>query len=153
MGIISGPCNLGGVEMSELTGTCARCGRALKDPLSIKRSFGPVCFEKVGGNVFESDMDASAEEWAERERLLQNGGEIDYGSNWKYRMADGRVFSMRVSVRANGDDYEAYGRISAYRFLPGKECKGVYVEAGPMYTALADKRGQAGGARSSLCHG
>lgn len=146
--------------MGELTGTCARCGRILKDPLSIKRSFGPVCFEKVGGNVFESDMDASAEEWAERERLLQNGGEIDYGSNWKYRVTDGQVISMMVSVRANGDNYEAYGNISAYRILPGKECKGVFeeqevlfardadikavvkaaIEAGPICTALAERK-------------
>jgi len=26
---------------------CARCGRKLTDPVSIKRGYGPVCWERV----------------------------------------------------------------------------------------------------------
>jgi len=26
---------------------CGRCGRALTDPASIKRGYGPLCFKKI----------------------------------------------------------------------------------------------------------
>lgn len=30
-----------------MTSKCGKCGRALKDPRSIKRGYGPNCWQKV----------------------------------------------------------------------------------------------------------
>jgi hypothetical protein len=32
--------------MAELAPTCAICGRALKDPRSLKRGIGPICWRR-----------------------------------------------------------------------------------------------------------
>jgi hypothetical protein len=63
---------------------CTRCGRALKDPVSVERRMGSVCWAKSQGDVFEKDLEASEEEWARREHVLRIGGEIDLGVNWPW---------------------------------------------------------------------
>lgn len=40
---------------------CARCVRALKDPVSIERGIGPVCYAKLGGGVFNQGLNATEE--------------------------------------------------------------------------------------------
>lgn len=128
---------------------CARCGRVLKNPHSIARSLGPVCYTKSGGGVFDKDLEADEREWARREQLLKAGGEIDLGVNWDYPDPGNliRRYTMRVSVRYKDGVYEAYGRI----FAPGEEPKDVIfarsmdlkeiyreaIAAGPTYSAIA----------------
>lgn len=41
--------------MSNATGTCARCGRGLKDPESVERGFGPVCWARVQAEKIEEE--------------------------------------------------------------------------------------------------
>ncbi|MHB8117876.1 MAG: DUF6011 domain-containing protein [Methanothrix sp.] len=36
-----------GVQEDQLSRYCRRCHRHLKDPASMKRGFGPVCFQKI----------------------------------------------------------------------------------------------------------
>ncbi|MDQ7794118.1 MAG: DUF6011 domain-containing protein [bacterium] len=100
--------------MSERSGSCTRCGRALKDSTSVRRGMGPVCWVASGGNVFESDLTADDQEWARREAVLLQGGEIDLGANWRYIDHDPKVALqiprwMRISVRYRGGQFEAYG--------------------------------------------
>lgn len=97
-------------------GKCSRCGRKLTDPVSVRRGMGPVCWSACNGDVFESDLEASPDEWARREALLRGGGEIDFGCNWRHieydpKMAIQLPVSMRVSLRylPDSDCFEAYG--------------------------------------------
>lgn len=131
---------------------CARCGRRLTDPVSVKRGMGSVCYTFSGGGVFDKDLDASDDEWTRRRKLLQAGGEIDLGVNWRYPSEGiGLGYSMRVSLRFRDGRYEAYGLVN--RFGPGRSGDGdkeivfaqtvdireahqAAVDAGPTYTAL-----------------
>lgn len=127
-----------------------RCNRTLKNPHSIARSLGPVCYKASGGGVFDSDLNASDEEWARREELLKAGGEIDLGVNWDYPVPGTFLRScyMRVSVRYKDGAFEAYGSIKRLGesqeeemvFASGQDLKAVYREAiaaGPTTTAQA----------------
>lgn len=93
---------------------CARCGRKLTDPTSVRRGMGPVCWAACKGDVFEKDLEASDEEWAEREQDLKAGAEIDFGCNWRY-MPDPNSLpvSGRISLRYVGseDCFEAYAHV------------------------------------------
>jgi hypothetical protein len=134
---------------------CARCGRTLTDPVSVKRGMGPICYRSSGGEVFDKDMDASDEEWARREKLLEAGGEIDLGVNWQYPVQGiGVGYTMRVSVRFREGQYEAYGFVNRYghpdgddeivfcRSLVLKEAYQAAIEAGPRFTAMAHRARQ-----------
>jgi len=55
-------------------GECGRCGRKLTNPHSIARGLGPICYKRSGGGIFDSDMMASEEEWADRAEDLRRGG-------------------------------------------------------------------------------
>jgi hypothetical protein len=126
---------------------CARCGRVLKNPESVARGIGPKCWKLVGGGVFDKDLDVGKLEWVRREKLLQDGGEIDLGVNWRY-VKNGIPSSMRVSVRYRDGKYEAYGRLLTFMgeevvFARSEDLKTVYREAvgaGPMSTALAYRK-------------
>ena len=128
-----------------MAGSCARCHRALKDPKSVERGMGPVCWAKSNGDIFEKGLEADEQEWARREELLRKGGEIDFGCNWQYidynpDMALQIPVTMRVSVRFREGAYEAYG-VAAYPgenkeivFERSQDIKAVYkaaVQAGP----------------------
>lgn len=130
--------------------TCARCKRPLKNPSSIARSLGPVCYKKSGGGVFDADMQVDEQEWARREELLKKGGEIDFGVNWDYPDPGNLIRSctMRVSVRYKDGAFEAYGSLFKYSskeseeviFARGQDLKAIYREAiaaGPTATAQA----------------
>ncbi|MDI6871918.1 MAG: DUF6011 domain-containing protein, partial [Bacillota bacterium] len=99
-------------------GQCVRCGRKLKDPVSLERGMGPVCWAQSQGDVFERDLEATEEEWARREHLLRHGGEIDLGCNWPWvdpeKIRTHTLVlpqTMRVSIRYNPTAglFEAYG--------------------------------------------
>lgn len=47
-------------------GKCARCGRALSDPVSIRRGFGPTCYKK-----FANETERFARLEAEEQLQLQ----------------------------------------------------------------------------------
>jgi len=103
---------------------CVRCNRNLKDPVSVKRGMGPICWAASSGDVFEKDLEADEQEWSRRERTLKDGGEIDLGCNWQYidydpEMALQLPVRMRVSIRfqAGAGAFEAYG----VAFYPGEE--------------------------------
>lgn len=132
---------------------CLRCGRPLKDERSIKRGMGPICWRKAHGDVFESDLQASDQEWARREEHLKMGGEIDLGVNWRYpiQTEEGWTLAvqMRVSVRYKDGAFEAYGFLydpprghdKEIIFDRHENLRVVYrtaVEAGPTYSAMAD---------------
>lgn len=130
--------------------TCARCKHPLKNPHSVARSLGPVCYKKSGGGVFDADLQADESEWARREELLKKGGEIDLGVNWDYPDPGNmiRSYSMRVSVRYRDGAFEAYGKLFKYGskeseeviFARGQDLKAIYreaVAAGPTATAQA----------------
>jgi len=141
---------------------CARCGRVLKNPHSVARSLGPVCYAKSGGGVFDGDLNVDEKEWARREQLLKAGGEIDLGVNWDYPDPGNliRRYTMRVSVRYKDGAYEAYGRI----FAPGEEPKEVIfarsidlkevyreaVAAGPTCSAMAHRARQQAGRKARI---
>jgi len=134
---------------------CARCGRTLTDPVSVKRGLGPVCYGLSGGGIFDGNMDVPDEEWARREKLLEAGGEIDLGVNWQYPVQGiGVGYTMRVSVRFREGQYEAYGFVNRYghpdgddeivfcRSLVLKEAYQAAIEAGPRFTAMAHRARQ-----------
>jgi len=89
---------------------------------------GPVCWSASQGETFEADLEASDEEWARREAVLRNHGEIDLGCNWEYDQGEDYLpCNIRVSIRfirphrtlpewPNGV-YEAYGRLINPRHL------------------------------------
>lgn len=129
--------------------TCTRCNRALKDPQSVKRGMGPICYRESGGGIFEADMEADEKEWARRDELLRHGGEVDFGVNWQYPI-EGNVlptfYTLRVSVRFKDENFEAYGIVTG----PGKneeviftstpDIKAAYraaIDAGPRCSAEA----------------
>ncbi|MCL6558022.1 MAG: DUF6011 domain-containing protein [Firmicutes bacterium] len=123
---------------------CARCGRKLKDPKSIAREIGPKCWRLSGGGVFDKDLDVDELEWMRREKLLQDGGEIDLGANWRY-VDNNMEYPMRVSIRYRSGLYEVYGFLGTGEdgktvvFTQNQDLKSAYrvaVEAGPMYTAM-----------------
>ena len=124
---------------------CARCGRALKDPVSIERGIGPICYEKSGGGVFDADLNVDEKEWQRREELLKHGGEIYLGVNWDYPDPGNliRGYTMRVSLRYRDGAFEAYGRMyKAGRYKSNLErsadIKTAYkaaILAGPLSTA------------------
>lgn len=60
---------------------CQRCKRGLRDPKSVERGLGPVCYSQSGGGIFAADLDADEKELARREENLKNGREIDLGVN------------------------------------------------------------------------
>lgn len=98
------------MEGQKTRSTCVRCHRKLSDPASVKRGMGPVCWAQSNGDVFEKDLEVSEEEWARREELLRNGGEIDFGVNWEYPIEGDMIPArMRVSVRYRDGVFEAYG--------------------------------------------
>lgn len=126
---------------------CARCNRKLMNPHSIARALGPICYRHVGGGAFDRTIQADTEEWRRRERSLVSGVEIDFGVNWKHRLEDGQVVSLRVSVRWAGDAFEAYGRSPEGREVVfarnAEDLKEIYraaIAAGPTCTALAGRR-------------
>lgn len=99
-----------------MTTNCIRCNRVLKDPKSVKRGMGPVCWAESGGDIFEKDLEADEKEWARREEVLKSGGEIDFGVNWQHidydpEMALQLPTTMRVSIRYRDGAFEAYGYI------------------------------------------
>ncbi|OPY63645.1 MAG: hypothetical protein A4E56_00368 [Pelotomaculum sp. PtaU1.Bin065] len=126
---------------------CIRCGHRLKDPKSIKRGIGSICYRDSGGGTFDGDMDAVPEEWQRREQILKRGGEIDLGVNWQYPVpGDMLPANMRVSIRCNDGFFEAYGCVlktdgnEEILFARGTDLKDIYrvaVEAGPSCTAQA----------------
>jgi hypothetical protein len=134
-------------------GSCARCGRRLTDPGSVKRGLGPDCWAKSNGDIHEKDLGATPEEWARREDLLRNkAGEVDFGTTWPY--LDDRtalLAFMRVSVRYDGrtEMFEAYGAIPVLGmpnhmhqivFLQSTDIRAAYeaaVNAGPQSQARA----------------
>lgn len=130
---------------------CARCGRGLKDPKSIARGMGPICWAESGGGIFDADLQADEKEWARREEVLKSGGEIDLGVNWQYPLDYGETVNMRVSVRYKDGAFEAYGCLMMVEKLTGRygkevlffrsnDLKEVYkaaIEAGPYWTAVA----------------
>jgi len=130
---------------------CARCGRALKDPVSIERGIGPVCYEKSGGGVFDADLNVDEKEWQRREELLKHGGEIYLGVNWDYPDPGNliRGYTMRVSLRYRDGAFEAYGRMykagQGYKeviFERSADIKTAYkaaILAGPLSTAQAHR--------------
>lgn len=130
---------------------CARCGRALKDPVSIKRGIGPICYEKSGGGVFDADLNVDEKEWQRREELLKHGGEIYLGVNWDYPDPGNliRGYTMRVSLRYRDGAFEAYGRMykagQGYKeviFERSADIKTAYkaaILAGPLSTAQAHR--------------
>lgn len=92
-------------------GQCRVCGRRLTDPASVARGIGPICWRKAGGGLFERVMEADERTWAERERILKNGGEYDLGSNWQMDIQESLVpLKARVSIRWNPEQhvYEVY---------------------------------------------
>lgn len=133
-------------------GTCLRCHRRLTNPHSVARMLGPVCYGKSGGGAFDRDLQVSEEEWQRREKLLQSGGESDFGY-WDYTVqTEGssvvltRV--MRISVRYRDGMYEAYGHVDSiahsvqaetlfYRGNDIRECWRAAVAAGPESNARA----------------
>lgn len=131
---------------------CARCGRTLTDPVSVKRGLGPVCYGLSGGGIFDGNMDVPDEEWARRERLIVAGGEVDFGVNWRYPVEGiGVGYTMRVSVRFHEGRFETYGHVNRYGHPDGddevvfvrttdlKEAYQAAIEAGPRYTAMAHR--------------
>ncbi|MDI6872488.1 MAG: DUF6011 domain-containing protein, partial [Bacillota bacterium] len=38
-------------------GQCVRCGRKLKDPISVERKMGPVCWTRSGRNLERSEQE------------------------------------------------------------------------------------------------
>lgn len=135
--------------MSEIKGQCTRCHRGLKDPQSVARSMGPICWAESGGDIFEADLQADEKEWTRREELLRHGGEVDFGVNWQYPVPDNvlpTAFNLRVSVRYKDGNFEAYGVVygpgTNYEivFASSPDIKAIYraaVEAGPTCTARA----------------
>ncbi len=117
-------------------GKCSRCGKALKDPVSVMRGMGPICWALAKGEIFEHDMDAPEEEWTRRDHVLRRGGEIDLGVNWRYidhnpEMALQIPQNMRVSLRFANGVFEAYGAISGW----GEEREIVFGQAADVRTA------------------
>src|SRR5690606_19457919 len=109
-----GGCNM--VDLEIKAGSCTRCGRGLKDPVSLRRGMGPVCWARSRGGTFDRLLDASDEEWQTREDLLRAGGEEDLGANWRWPLfVDGVTITVqaRISVRYDRerDRYEAYARV------------------------------------------
>lgn len=99
---------------TKASGQCSRCHRALRDPVSVRRGMGPVCWANSMGDAFERDLEASDEEWARREKLLRADGEIDLGHNWEYDQGqDFLPWMVRVSLRFNSVTarFEAYGSL------------------------------------------
>ncbi len=139
------------VDESKRIGQCARCHRALKDPVSVERGMGRVCWAKSMGDAFEGDLEATDEVWARREETLRKGGEIDLGCNWEYDRGEGYpACRVRVSLRYLDEtgEFEAYGRllgatgddITEVSFKIHADLRTVYraaVMAGPRCTAQA----------------
>jgi hypothetical protein len=109
------------VEIKQRATECTRCGRPLRDPVSVDRGMGKVCWAKSQGDVFEKDLEATPEEWARREHVLRIGGEIDLGANWPWidpEKAETHALvlpqQMRVSLRFNRTNglFEAYGEVT-----------------------------------------
>ncbi|HEY8415479.1 MAG TPA: DUF6011 domain-containing protein [Thermaerobacter sp.] len=137
-------------EVAIKVGRCSRCGRPLRDPASVKRGMGPVCYGRSKGGIFDRLLDAPDEEWAEREEALRRGVEVDLGQNWSWLVRRDDVVvrvPARISVRYNAerDRYEAYARIfdprGAYDEIlySGKDIQAAYraaVQAGPQMEAL-----------------
>lgn len=150
------------------SGQCARCNRALKDPVSIDRGLGPVCYSKSGGGVFDKDMEADEQEWDRRKQHLMlartplgngqfepYGPEIDLGANWTFYRPEISVLPLRgsISVRYNFDteNFEGYARIHQLPkndpnreivYYSGKDLRAAYraaVSAGPMEKARYDR--------------
>ncbi|SMB98004.1 hypothetical protein SAMN00808754_2074 [Thermanaeromonas toyohensis ToBE] len=126
--------------------TCARCNRKLTNPHSIARQLGPKCYKLADGGIFDSDLQADEKEWARREEHLRRGGEIDFGTNWRYPLENGFSVNMRISVRYRDGAFEAYGVVFDPRgereivFARSEDLKAIYREAiatGPTYTAMA----------------
>lgn len=131
-------------------GRCSRCNRALKDPRSIDRGMGPVCWAESSGDVFEKDLEASDAEWERRGKTLVMGGEIDLGANWQHIDYDPNMAlqipqTMRVSLRFNKEAgvFEAYGEVAGLGhkeivFGQSQDIRTAYaiaVKAGPESTA------------------
>ncbi len=135
------------------SGVCTRCHRPLRDPVSVARGMGPVCWAHSMGGTFEDDLEVSDEEWARREKLLHDDGKIDLGCNWEYDQGEDYLpCTVRVSLRFNPalSVFEAYGYlINADRrlineaevvFEQGSNLRVVYaaaVKAGPTCAAQA----------------
>jgi len=114
---------------------------------------GPVCWAASGGDAFEADLEVSDEEWARREAVLRNGGEIDLGCNWEYDQGEDYLpCRVRVSLRFNAalGLFEAYGSLinpdrrlimqEEVVFEDGTDLRAVYaaaVMAGPRCAAQA----------------
>lgn len=141
-------------EMKGKIGQCQRCNRKLTDPRSVARGMGPYCYKLCGGGIFDGDLDADEAEWTRREEVLKNGGEIDFGVNWKHIDYDPEKAlqlprSMRASVRYRDGAFEAYGHIFGFDgeaqeilFARSTDLKMVYrkaVEAGPASNAMVDR--------------
>ena len=102
-------------EATKPVSSCARCGRALTDPVSVARGLGPVCWGQSSGDIFEGDLGASDEEWARRAEVLAKGGEIDLGCNWRFDPSTDETpclpCHIRVSLRHVSGAFEAYGTL------------------------------------------
>lgn len=131
-------------------GTCLRCHRRLTNPHSVARMLGPVCYRKAGGGAFDADLEASDQEWADREEFLRRGCEEDFGYwDWVEQTPDGPVIvtrAMRVSVRWRDGAFEAYGEALVaeqareqvfYRGPDVREAWRAAVAAGPESNARA----------------
>lgn len=138
---------------SRQASNCCRCGRRITDPASLSRGMGPICWTESQGDVFESDLQATDEEWVRREQVLRRGGEIDLGANWRYVEHDESMAlqfpqQMRVSVRYRDGAFEAYGQVSwggisrEVVFLRSLDVQTAYaaaVQAGPASNAAAHR--------------
>ena len=62
-----------GINTVAKIGKCARCGRALSDPVSIRRGLGPTCYKKFA-NETERVNRLDAEEQVQLESPKRKGG-------------------------------------------------------------------------------
>lgn len=91
-------------------GRCRVCGRNLRDPESVRRGIGPICWRRVSGGAFDDVLNADDATWEERERRLRAGGEYDLGAGWQMMIDAEHSSTARVSVRFNKETglYEVY---------------------------------------------
>ena len=125
---------------------CARCEKPLKNPHSVARMLGPICYRKSGGGVFDGDLKADEKEWERRRELLLKGGEVDFGVHWKYfDETTKEIEYIRISLRFNKKEkvFEAYGAYDDKEVIFGrtddvKEAYRLAVAAGPTCNAIAE---------------
>ncbi|WP_048180582.1 DUF6011 domain-containing protein [Methanosarcina siciliae] len=94
--------------------TCKRCNRALKDPTSIERGYGPVCYKKI--QVVDDEQ---------QEKICEPGSTIVYKglANHTMREIRKRVMSGNIQECSCGEPLET-GELRSYDHDGGYELKG-----------------------------